>query len=115
MSCGALSPPFDPNRLPVNPRILRKRKARRAHGRPIDNHSAFPNNRKALRRSNIMIHRRNFLGLGSVTALGLADRASPAPPPFQGENSKLKITGVRLVRTRPKRPVPAYTPAPGSW
>lgn len=35
--------------------------------------------------------------------------------PFQGEKSRLKITGVRLVRTRPKRPLPAYQPAPGSW
>jgi L-rhamnonate dehydratase len=34
---------------------------------------------------------------------------------FQTETSKLKITGVRLVRTRPKRPVPSYTPAAGSW
>jgi L-rhamnonate dehydratase len=29
--------------------------------------------------------------------------------------SKLKITGVRLVNTRPRRRAPAYTPAPGSW
>ncbi len=27
----------------------------------------------------------------------------------------MKITGVRLVRTRPRRPVPSYQPAPGSW
>jgi hypothetical protein len=42
---------------------------------------------------------------------------SAAPVPvlaFQGERSKLKITGVRLVLTRPKSPVPAYKPAPGS-
>src|SRR5689334_13993440 len=52
--------------------------------------------------------RRDFLRLApALTALpGL---------PFQSEKSKLKITGVRLVRTRPKRPVPTYTPAPGSW
>src|SRR5260370_25957068 len=37
------------------------------------------------------------------------------PVPFQDEKSKLKITGVRLVHTRPKRPVPAYEPAAGSW
>ncbi len=43
--------------------------------------------------------------------------AMPALPalPFQEEKSRLKITGVRLVRTRPKRPLPAYQPAPGSW
>ena len=39
----------------------------------------------------------------------------PCAVPFQDEKSKLKITGVRLVHTRPKRPVPAYQPAPGSW
>jgi L-rhamnonate dehydratase len=52
--------------------------------------------------------RRDFLRVApALTALpGL---------PFQSEKSKLKITGVRLVRTRPKRPVPTYTPAPGSW
>jgi L-rhamnonate dehydratase len=33
---------------------------------------------------------------------------------FQDERSKLKITSVRLVNTHPKRPVPAYQPAPGS-
>src|SRR5581483_3083219 len=59
-----------------------------------------------------VMRRRHFLTVGGV-ALGLADRAAPLP--FQEEKSKLKITGVRLVRTRPKRPVPKYTPAPGSW
>ena len=39
-----------------------------------------------------------------------------APPPFQAEKSGLKITGVRLVRTKNRRPpAPSYTPAPGSW
>lgn len=52
--------------------------------------------------------RRNFL------RTALASAALPALP-FQSEKSKLKITGVRLVHTRPKRPVPAYKPAPGSW
>ncbi len=47
------------------------------------------------------MRRRNFLQL--IAAL-------PALPA-----SKLKITGVRLVRTRPRRPLPAYKPAPGSW
>jgi L-rhamnonate dehydratase len=36
-------------------------------------------------------------------------------PDFQAERSKLKITAVRVVQIRPKRPTPAYTPAPGSW
>ncbi len=52
--------------------------------------------------------RRSFL-----QALG----ATPTLPalPFQSEKSRLRITGVRLVRTRPRRPPPAYEPAPGSW
>jgi L-rhamnonate dehydratase len=53
------------------------------------------------------VDRRRFL----ATALG----ASVAAPAFQNEKSKLKITGVRLVRTRDRKPAPAYTPAPGSW
>ena len=55
--------------------------------------------------------RRAFLRLGMVAA------TLPALPalPFQAEKSKLKITGVRLVTTRPKRPIPTFTPAPGSW
>ncbi|SPE34406.1 hypothetical protein SBA6_370005 [Candidatus Sulfopaludibacter sp. SbA6] len=30
--------------------------------------------------------------------------------PFQVEKRRFKIDSVRLVRTRPKPPVPAYTP-----
>ena len=52
------------------------------------------------------MRRRSFLALGAVAPAALA---------FQNEKSKLKITGVTLVRTRPKRPVPAFQPAPGSW
>ena len=61
------------------------------------------------------MRRRNFLALGSGAALGLIHHGRAMPVPFQDEKSKLKITGVRLVHTRPKRPVPAYQPAPGSW
>src|ERR1051325_5306976 len=61
------------------------------------------------------MRRRNFLALGSGAALGLIRHACAMPVPFQDEKSKLKISGVRLVHTRPKRPVPAYKPAPGSW
>ena len=60
------------------------------------------------------MQRRNFLALGGA-ALGQPDEVSAAPLPFQDEKSKLKITGVRLVDTRPRRPVPSYTPAAGSW
>src|SRR5713226_9436803 len=56
------------------------------------------------------MHRRNFLQMIATLP------ALPAlPQGIRGEKSKLKITGVRLVRTRPRRPVPAYKPAPGSW
>jgi L-rhamnonate dehydratase len=51
--------------------------------------------------------RRAFIGL---TAL-----APAAALAFQSEKSKLKISSVRLVNPRPRRPVPSYTPAPGSW
>lgn len=54
------------------------------------------------------MERRQFLYLSSAAP-------ALAAPPLTGESSGLKITGVRLVRTRPRRPVPAYAPAPGSW
>ena len=44
-----------------------------------------------------------------------ASRIGYAQAPFADVKSRLKITGVRLVQTRPRRPVPAYTPTPGSW
>ena len=53
--------------------------------------------------------RRDFLKMTAALA-------APLPAlPFQSEKSNLKITGVRLVRMRPKRRAPSYTPAPGSW
>ncbi len=59
--------------------------------------------------------RRNFLQLAPWA--GLAGSAAPASGqlPFSAEKSKLKITGVRMVNTKPRNPVPAYKPAPGSW
>ncbi len=71
--------------------------------------------------------RRKFLrtssatSIGALSALGVsttgeaASASLPAPLPFQSEKSKLKITSVRMVRPKPKRPLPAYEPAPGSW
>jgi L-rhamnonate dehydratase len=53
------------------------------------------------------MNRRQFLSLAATPAL-------PALA-WQQEKSKLKITGMRIVRTRPKRPYPAYTPSTGSW
>ncbi len=62
------------------------------------------------------MHRRTFLRFGPVASAAAASGlAMPQAPPLQGEKSKLKITGVRLVQTRPRRPVPAYKPSPGSW
>ena len=55
------------------------------------------------------MNRRSLLKLGGLSAISL-----PALP-FQEEKSKLKITGVRLVHARPKRPLPSYEPAAGSW
>ncbi len=56
--------------------------------------------------------RRSFVRLGGLSAIGLV---TTPPLAFAQEKSKLKITGVRIVKTRPKRPVPAYKPAAGSW
>ncbi|MBI3698657.1 MAG: hypothetical protein HY238_27935, partial [Acidobacteria bacterium] len=58
------------------------------------------------------MNRRSFLGLSPLALLG---RAHAAPQAFQAEKSKLKITGVRLVRTRPRKPLPSYAPTPDSW
>ena len=57
------------------------------------------------------MNRRSFLKTGGLSAAGLL--GLPALP-FASEKD-LRITGVRLVRTRPKHPAPEYTPAPGSW
>ncbi len=60
------------------------------------------------------MQRRRFLAL---TPAALA-AAAPGPAPVQalaGEKSRLKITSVRLVRVRPRKPLPSYAPAPGSW
>ncbi len=59
--------------------------------------------------------------MSSISAAGLwaqkKEDAMPTTPspPFAEERSKLKITGVRMVRPRPRRPLPSYEPAPGSW
>lgn len=71
------------------------------------------------KRYNHRMRRRQLLRQTLLGAAALAvsqptrkAAAVPAPPPVEGT---LKITGVRLVRIRPKRPAPAYEPAPGSW
>jgi len=54
-----------------------------------------------------LVDRRQFLTAALMTPV--------IAPAFQSEKSKLKITGVRLVKTRDRKPAPTYTPAPGSW
>jgi L-rhamnonate dehydratase len=65
------------------------------------------------------MNRRQFFRLAPAAMLaaeGLRTSAIAAPPlPFAGEKSKLKITGIRLVRTRPRKPLPAYKPSADSW
>jgi L-rhamnonate dehydratase len=66
------------------------------------------------------MNRRDMLrsmGAGAAAALipSSLSAASTPPPALPRVDSNLKITGVRIVRTRPKRPVPSYTPTPGSW
>jgi len=66
------------------------------------------------------MNRRDFL-FAAPAALTAAtfgpNRAAAAPPPlaFQDDKSGLRITGVRLVRAQPKRPLPAYQPQAGAW
>ena len=56
------------------------------------------------------MNRRTFLSSSALAAPALA----AAQVPDLGR-SKMKITGVRLVRTRPKRPVPTFKPVAGAW
>ncbi len=56
------------------------------------------------------MYRRTFLA-GGPAALSMGQ----PPAPVMDEKSRLRITDVRLVKTRPRRQAPAYKPAPGSW
>lgn len=56
--------------------------------------------------------RRSFLRTCGMAATGLA--AVPALP-FQNDKSSLKITGVRLVQPKQRRPLPAYSPSKDAW
>jgi len=59
------------------------------------------------------MQRRSFLGLVPA-ALGLPEISLPRPA-FADEKSRLKITSVRLVNPRPRRPLPAYAPSGDAW
>jgi L-rhamnonate dehydratase len=54
------------------------------------------------------MNRRSFLQAASAVP-----SAPPTPTPPTG--ARQKITSVRLVQTRPRRPTPSYQPSPGSW
>ena len=80
-------------------------------------------------KSSDVMNRREFLKNGVALPLGLAGTlstwpaagqpllASPVPLSFQQSAGRepLKITEVKMVRPRPRRPLPSYAPAPGSW
>jgi L-rhamnonate dehydratase len=61
------------------------------------------------------VNRRSFLSTGIAFGLQTTKAVAAPLPAFQGEKSKLKVTGVRLVKTTPRRAPPAYKPAAGSW
>ncbi len=65
------------------------------------------------------LQRREFLRMGILGAAALAmpgqSRLFAAPVPLWPVERDLKITGVRLVKTKPKNPLPSYTPTPGSY
>ena len=68
------------------------------------------------------MNRRHLFRLGFLpAAAGLLPSAAAAAPAAAeastcpAREGDLKITGVRLVKTRPRRPVPSYEPTPGSW
>jgi L-rhamnonate dehydratase len=57
------------------------------------------------------LNRRTFLQAAAAFSAVIA-----APPlPWAQEKSKLTITAIRLVKTKPKRPYPNYKPDPNSW
>ncbi len=61
------------------------------------------------------MNRRHFLGLAPL-AFATPGRATPAPlQVLAAAKSRLKITSVRLVQVRERRPLPAYTPSPDAW
>ncbi len=57
------------------------------------------------------MERREFIQTCSALGLGLftSERLLGAAP------KDLQITGVRMVKTRPKRPIPSYEPSPDAW
>lgn len=61
------------------------------------------------------MERRDFMtGAAGFAAVAFADIALP-PLAWAQEKSKLKITEVRLVKTKPIRPEITFTPSKGAW
>jgi len=58
------------------------------------------------------MQRRTFLAAAPFAAAATASPLPQAAPPVE---DTLKITGVKIVQTRPRYPVPSYKPTPGSW
>lgn len=63
------------------------------------------------------MQRRRFLATACAFSVGSRSLAqSPvASPPWSTISGELKITGVRMVEPKPRRPVPSYTPAANAW
>jgi L-rhamnonate dehydratase len=71
--------------------------------------------------------RRKFIEASAAWSMGVVGAAimpetnepaplpGPLPLPLRDETSNLTITGVRMVRPKPKKPLPHYNSAPGSW
>jgi L-alanine-DL-glutamate epimerase-like enolase superfamily enzyme len=56
------------------------------------------------------------MGASGITEKGEATPLRIPPQlPFHNEKSELKITSVRMIHPKLKRPIPEYQPAPGSW
>jgi L-rhamnonate dehydratase len=61
------------------------------------------------------MERRDFLNDAEmIGAVSIFDGAVP-PLAWGQERSKLKITGIRLVKTREKKPAPEFTPSKCAW
>jgi L-rhamnonate dehydratase len=61
------------------------------------------------------VDRREFVAGGAAMAALAASGMAFPKFAWAQEKSGLKITGIRLVETRPTRPYPEFTPAPGAW
>src|SRR5205823_14950572 len=77
------------------------------------NRGAIEMNRRELMEAGAAL---SVIGLGGpVVPQKGAHAISPPPLAFRDHTSKLKITGIRMIRPQPRKPVPRYEPAPGSW